>query len=114
MTDTTLPGPITQYLTSQIARDVDTAMGWFADDAEVTDEGKTYRGPDEIRAWLGSAASEYTYTTELTGVRKVDDRTYTATHRLEGNFPGGTADLDFTFTLTDERITRLVITPVRE
>ncbi|MFF0342805.1 nuclear transport factor 2 family protein [Kribbella sp. NPDC004875] len=107
---TTLPEPISQYLASHIARDIDAAMRWYADDAEVTDEGKTYRGRDEIRTWLASAASEYTYTTELTGVRRINDHTYVATHHLEGNFPGETADLDFTFTLHDNLITALTIT----
>jgi hypothetical protein len=31
--------------------------------------------------------------------------------RLTGNFPGGTADLKFDFTIADEHITRLVIAP---
>lgn len=104
-----LPATITTYLVSHTARDLDAAMRWYADDAEVTDEGKPYRGRDEIRAWLGSAASEYTYTIDLIGARQVDDATYVATHHLEGNFPGGIADLDFTFTLQDGLITRLVI-----
>lgn len=104
-----LPDTLTKYLASHTARDVDTAMQWYADNAEVTDEGKTYRGHDEIRAWFGSAASEFTYTIELTGTRQVDQNTYVATHHLEGNFPGGTVDLDFTFTLQDDLIVRLVI-----
>ncbi|HWD84072.1 MAG TPA: nuclear transport factor 2 family protein, partial [Kribbella sp.] len=98
-----------QYLTAHIARDVDAAVRWYADDAEVTDDGRTYRGRDEIRAWLGDAAREYTYTTELTAVRRIDDHTYVAAHRLEGNFPGGVADLDFTFTIDNDLITALVI-----
>ncbi len=104
-----LPTTITAYLVSHTARDLDAAMRWYADDAEVIDEGKPYYGRDEIRAWLGSAASEYTYTIDLIGARQVDDTTYVATHHLEGNFPGGTVDLDFTFTLQDDLITRLVI-----
>lgn len=104
-----LPTTITAYLVSHTGRDLDAAMQWYAADAEVTDEGKTYHGRDEIRAWMGRSAAEYTYTTELTGARQVDDHTYVATHHLEGNFPGGTVDLDFTFTLEDDVITRLVI-----
>lgn len=104
-----LPTAITSYLTAHTTRDLDAAMGWYAADAEVTDEGKTYHGHDEIRAWLDRSASEYTYTTELIGARRLDDHTYVATHHLEGNFPGGTVDLDFTFTLKDDKITQLVI-----
>ena len=104
-----LPDTITKYLTAHTARDLDSAMQWYADDAEVTDDGKTYRGRDEIRDWLGRAAGEYTYTTELIGDRHVDDNTYVATHHLEGDFPGGSVDLDFTFTLKGDVIRRLVI-----
>jgi hypothetical protein len=104
-----LPDTITKYLISHVTRNVPAAMRRYADDAEVTDDGKTYRGHDEIRAWLAGAASEYSYTTELTSARQVDEQTYVATHHLEGNFPGGTVDLDFTFTLIDGVITRLVI-----
>lgn len=107
--DINLPATITQYLASHTARDIDAAMRWYTDDAEVTDDGKTYHGRDEIRAWLGRAGSEYTYTTELIGARQADRDTYVATHHLEGNFPGGAADLDFTFTLEDNLITNLVI-----
>jgi ketosteroid isomerase-like protein len=106
---TTLPAAITQYLKSHVARDVDGVMRWYASDAEVTDDGRTYRGRDEIRAWFTSATSEYTYTTELTGSRQVDERTYVAAQHLEGNFPGGTVDLDFTFTLNGDLIERLLI-----
>lgn len=104
-----LPDTITKYLISHVTRNVPAAMRWYADNAEVTDDGKTYRGHDEIRAWLASAASEYSYTTELTSARQVDEQTYVATHHLDGDFPGGTADLDFTFTLIGGRIARLVI-----
>ncbi|HEY9335402.1 MAG TPA: nuclear transport factor 2 family protein [Kribbella sp.] len=104
-----LPDTITKYLIGHVTRNVPAAMRWYTDDAEVTDDGKTYRGRDEIRAWLARSASEYSYTTELTSTRQVDEHTYVATHHLEGNFPGGTVDLDFTFTLVDGLISRLVI-----
>jgi hypothetical protein len=34
-----------------------------------------------------------------------------ATHRLEGDFPGGVAELDYRFTVDGDRITELVIAP---
>jgi hypothetical protein len=77
----------------------------------VTDEGRTYRGRTEIRAWLSRSASEYTYTIELTGARKLGDDRYDVMHHLEGNFPGGTADLRFRFTMHNREIARLVIEP---
>ena len=106
-----LPTAITTYLIAHLARDIDTVMAHYTPDAAVTDEGRTYHGPDEIRAWLSSAASEYTYTIERTGAAKIDDRHFDVVHHLEGNFPGGVADLHFRFTLRDALIARLVIEP---
>jgi ketosteroid isomerase-like protein len=104
-----LPEVITSYLEAHQARDLDRAIERYTADASVTDEGRTYNGPDEIRAWLSRSASEFTYTIEITGATKLSDDRYDVSHHLEGNFPGGTADLHFRFTLRDGRIARLVI-----
>ncbi|NIK61985.1 nuclear transport factor 2 family protein [Kribbella shirazensis] len=108
-----LPDTITRYLAAHTARDADAAIQWFADDATVTDEGRTHHGADEIHAWLSNGATEYTYTAELIAAHRPDAHTYVATHHLEGDFPGGTVDLDFVFTLddTDTTITSLAIAP---
>ena len=107
----TLPPVITGYLAAHQARDLDPALARYTDDAVVVDEGRTYRGKKEIRDWLGRAASEYTYTTELVAAQRVDDEHYVAVHHLEGDFPGGVVDLRFQFTLRDGRIAELVIEP---
>jgi SnoaL-like domain len=104
-----LPEVITTYLAAHQARDIDVAVGSYTADATVTDEGRTYHGPDEIGAWLSRSASEFTYTIELTGMTKIDDDRYDVRHHLEGNFPGGQVDLHFRFTLRDGSIARLVI-----
>ncbi len=106
-----LPQPISSYLVAHQARDLDAAVGYYTDDAIAVDEGHSYRGSREIRDWLATAASEYTYTIELTGASRIDDEHYVAMHHLEGNFPGGVADLQFKFTLRDGRISRLTIEP---
>ncbi|WP_405089470.1 nuclear transport factor 2 family protein [Micromonospora sp. NBC_01392] len=106
-----LPETITRYLTAHQARDIDTAIALYAPDATVTDEGRTHHGPEQIRAWLSRSTDEYTYTTELTAAAKLHDQHYDAVHHLAGNFPGGTADLHFRFTLRDGLIARLVIEP---
>ena len=108
---TELPEPIPTYLAAHLARDADTAIPCFTDDAVVVDEGRTHRGPEQIRAWLGRAASEYRYTTELVGASRLDDGRYDALHHLEGDFPGGAVDLHFRFALRDGRIAALVIEP---
>lgn len=106
-----LPAVITGYLAAQHARDADAAVAACTGDAVVTDDGRTYRGPDEIHAWVRDAASEYRYTTELIAAARVDDAHYDVSHHLEGDFPGGVADLHYRFTLRGTAIARLVIAP---
>jgi hypothetical protein len=106
-----LPELISRYLLAHEARDLDAAVDCYTEDATVIDEGITYSGPRQIRDWLAKSASEYTYTIELTGARRIDDQRYVAVHHLEGNFPGGVVDLQFTFTLRDGRIEQLTIAP---
>jgi hypothetical protein len=106
-----LPEIITSYLKAHQARDLDVAVHSYEPDARVTDEDRTYDGLAEIREWLSRSADEYTYTIEMTGASKLDEDRYDVTHHLEGNFPGGTADLHFRFTLRNGKIARLVIEP---
>lgn len=110
-TTTNLPAVIDTYLTAHQARDVDTAIAMYADDATVTDEGRTHHGLAEVRHWLANAASEYTYTIELTETRRIDEDRWIATHHLEGDFPGGVVDLNYDFTLRDGKILQLTIAP---
>ena len=77
----------------------------------MTDEGRAFRGTQEILGFLRHSVSEFTYTTELTGARRVDDEHWVAVNHLEGDFPGGVVDLAYRFTLAGDRIAELVIAP---
>jgi hypothetical protein len=77
----------------------------FAEHASVTDEGQTMVGREAIEAWLRAASTKYTYTATVIG--HTDGHLFA---RLEGNFPGGVADLDYSYELDETgRIARLVI-----
>ncbi|MFD2796699.1 nuclear transport factor 2 family protein [Promicromonospora vindobonensis] len=106
-----LPDVVAAHLAAHEARDADRELVCYADDAVVSDDGQTYRGRAEIRAWLSRAAGEYTYTSTLTGVRQEDADHWTAVRHLEGDFPGGVVDLRYRYTLAAGRITSLVIAP---
>ncbi|WP_251016860.1 nuclear transport factor 2 family protein [Streptomyces sp. ISL-1] len=93
------------------AHDTPTAVTAFTGDAMVIDDGGTYEGTAAIEGWLDRAATEFTYTIRLTDAQQTDTTHYLATHHLEGNFPGGTIDLRYQFTLRDDLIERLVIEP---
>jgi ketosteroid isomerase-like protein len=106
-----LPAVIRTYLDAHRNSDVAAAVAAFAADAVVIDEGRTYQGRAEIAAWLSSAGTEYTYTTEFRHATVTGATACDVVQHLEGNFPGGVADLHFRFTLDGESIGRLVIEP---
>src|SRR5438132_817167 len=108
---TSAPDVITRYFAAQSARDFETLLTLFADDAEVIDEGQTRRGANEIRAWRENVASVYEYTTQLVGLKATSEEHYVARVHLEGNFPGGTVDLRYRFTIAGDSISRLEIAP---
>ncbi|TFV66947.1 UNVERIFIED_ORG: nuclear transport factor 2 family protein [Bacillus sp. AZ43] len=106
-----LPATVRGFLTAHVARDVDAALAVFTPTAVVTDEGETFRGTDEIRRFLLHSGAEFTYTTELIGAERVDDTHWVAVNRLEGDFPGGVAELAYRFSLDGELVAELVIAP---
>ncbi|WP_328629489.1 nuclear transport factor 2 family protein [Streptomyces sp. NBC_00353] len=111
ITPDVLPEVITRYLEAHHAHDTATAVTAFAGDATVIDDGNTYQGTAAIEQWLGRSATEFTYTAHLIGTQQTDTTHYIATHHLEGNFPGGTIDLRYQFTLHDDLIEHLAIEP---
>lgn len=106
-----LPGTIRTYLAAHTASDVEEALAAFTTTAVVVDDGSTYRGTDDIRRFLSKAGAEFTFTTELIGAQRVDDAHWVATHRLEGDFPGGVVELRYRFALAGDLIAELVIAP---
>ncbi|WP_210569127.1 nuclear transport factor 2 family protein [Streptomyces sp. GESEQ-4] len=110
-TQDTLPEVITRYLNAHRAHDTAGAITAFTREATVIDDGHTYEGAEAIGEWLDRSATEFSYTIHLTGAQQTDATRYIATHHLEGDFPGGTVDLRYQFTLHDGLIERLVIEP---
>jgi pimeloyl-ACP methyl ester carboxylesterase len=104
-----LPATIRNYLGAHAARDTEAALRAFAPTAVVVDQGESFRGTEEIIGFLREAGAEFSYTTELISARRIDDAHWVATNRLEGDFPGGVADLDYRFTMNGELIAELVI-----
>lgn len=102
---------IRRYFELDTDRDIDAILALFSADATVIDEGETRRGITAIRAWQIGPASKYTYTTQILDTVAVEPDRYVTTGRLTGDFPGGTAELKWDFTVAGGRITRLVIAP---
>ncbi|WP_098955967.1 nuclear transport factor 2 family protein [Pseudonocardia sp. N23] len=104
-----LPTAVRDFLAAHIAGDADTASAFLVEDVVLVDQGETVRGREKAHAFLRDAGSEFEYTTEQTGARRVDDAHWVVTVRLEGTFPGGVAELDYRFALRDDLVAELVI-----
>ncbi len=107
-----LPAAAARYFDAHDRHDVEAALAQFAPDATVRDESRTHAGHHEIRSWLASAGRQYTYTRTPLGAQQQADGAWIVRNRLDGNFPGGTADLAYRFTFHDDgRISELLIAP---
>lgn len=106
-----LPETVKTYLTAQDNGENATVLATFTPDAVVTDEGHDHAGREQIEAWLNGPAGQFTFTTEFIGATTADADHVDVRQRLEGNFPGGVADLHYRFTLAAGLISRLVIEP---
>ena len=104
-----LPTTVRDFLAASTVHDADTASSFLVEDVVIVDQNETFRGRDEVYAFLRDAGAEFEYTTEQIGARRVDDDHWVVTLRLEGTFPGGVADLDYRFTLRGNLVAELVI-----
>ena len=104
-----LPAVIRDYLQAHTARDADTAIRAFTTDAVVRDQDEVFRGTEEVLDFLRHAGAEFTYTTELRGAERTDDEHWVALVHIEGDFPGGVADLRYAFVLDGGLIGELTI-----
>ena len=106
-----VPDVVGRYFVLDADREIESIVALFTDDATVVDEGETRHGTTAIRAWQTGPASQYTYTTDVLGTDTLTADRFVVTGRLTGNFPGGTAELKWNFTVAGDRISQLVIAP---
>jgi ketosteroid isomerase-like protein len=103
------PSVVTRYFAAADARDFTGLANCFTSDGFVVDEGTAYRGRDEIIGWRQDLAGKWTFTTTVTGSDPVSSTEFRVHARVEGNFPGGVADLTYRFVLQDDAIAELSI-----
>jgi hypothetical protein len=108
MTDTA-PPVVTRYLAAATAAEFAVLAECFETTGTVVDEGRTYHGRDEIVGWRESLANKWVFTTTVTASEPIDADSYRVKVRVEGNFPGGVADLTYRFSLRDDLIVSLSI-----
>ena len=103
-----LPTTIRAFLEAQETRDPESALALLTPQAVIADVGESFTGEKELRRFIVEAGAEFTVTTDITKVAR-DGEVWVVSEHLEGDFPGGKADLDYRFTLQGERIERLDI-----
>jgi hypothetical protein len=106
---TTAPDVITRYLKAADEQDFQALADCFTPAGTVLDEGHTYSGREEIIGWREALIGKYTYTSTVTGSEMVTGDEHRVTVRVEGDFPGGVADLTYTFILAGGLIAALKI-----
>jgi len=104
-----LPDVVGRYLTAHDHRDTDGALAAFTPGARVHDDGHDYVGTDEIRYWLASASTGFTYTRVLVEATAIGTNQWQVLNHLEGNFPGAAVDLRYRFVVAGDLISELVI-----
>jgi hypothetical protein len=103
-----LPFAVAGYVSAERVKNASAIPTLFTSDAIVRDENQEYRGVDAIDQWWRDAQRKYRYKMEALGAR-VEDGTVIVQARLTGDFPGNTADVDYTFTLDGDKIASLTI-----
>lgn len=106
-----IPQVITAYQAAHDRRDVTTALGQFAGDAVVVDDGHTYVGIAGVETFLRTAAAEYSFSRTLISAAQLAPDLWRVTNHIEGDFPGGQVDLAYDFRLADGLIAHLTIAP---
>ena len=98
-----LPKPIVTYLAAVDAKDASKLALCFSDDAVVHDEGGDYHGRDAIKAWSEETQRKYNYALEALDT-SVTGKTVRVRARVTGSFPGSPIELDYLFTLANDKI----------
>lgn len=106
---TSTPAVVTRYFAAADASDFTGLADCFTEAGFVVDEGTTYQGPAAIIGWRESLAGKWTYTSTVTGSESISPSEYRVHVHLEGDFPGGVAELTYRFALQGDAIAELSI-----
>lgn len=103
-----LPPLLKSYVDAVNKHDVDAMLVAFSETATVRDEGKTYTGHADIRAWMAETTRKYRVMVEVSDVARTGD-TFKIAMLVSGNFPGSPATLHYVFELGDGLIAGMAV-----
>jgi ketosteroid isomerase-like protein len=99
---------INGYINASNAHDVKSILACFSDDAVVHDEGETLRGKESIEGWIVKTIEKYKFQFKPLRI-KVDDPEVVVAVEVSGTFDGSPVNLDYHFTVENEKILSLKI-----
>jgi ketosteroid isomerase-like protein len=102
------PSVVEAWFAAHEGQQTDAELTTMTDDVVIIDQDETYRGLEAARGWISGSSREFTYTTTVLASAS-DGNATVVTARLEGDFPGGRADLSYRFVLAGDRISALTI-----
>jgi len=108
MTLAGVPDVVKAYLAADAAGDADALALCFDEDGLVHDEAHDYRGRNAIRSWNTETKAKYRYTLEPLDASAGGDVIRLGV-RLTGEFPGSPVEVDYTFTLANDKIASLTV-----
>ncbi|QKD02196.1 nuclear transport factor 2 family protein [Mesorhizobium loti] len=103
----TTPEPIRRFVEATNEGDTEAFLGTFADDASLTDWGRSFQGRDEIARWNQSDNIGVRSHLSIVSVTPADGN-YRVRIAVKGK--GFNGEGDMTFTLDGDHIASLVIT----
>lgn len=100
---------IAAYIAAANARDTSRIGSFFAEDANVFDEGHHRIGTQAIAQWMQDTAQRYEPRVEVLGVQQRTGKVLVH-NRISGTFPGSPLELRYMFRLNEQgKIARLDI-----
>lgn len=103
-----LPGIIAEFLRSKNNYNSEEFVACFTKDAIVQDEGREICGTAAIKKWIEESNEKYHDTVVAQGLNKCGNDTVLSA-QVSGDFEGSPVLLNFHFTISEEKISRLHI-----
>jgi ketosteroid isomerase-like protein len=101
--------PIIQsYVDASNAHDVKSIVACFAHEAVVRDENATRRGKINIERWITETIDKYKFHFKPLSTEYHANETVVSVE-VSGRFPSSPVTLDYHFTVTNEKISSLII-----
>lgn len=106
--NTRLPQVIDDYFHAANEGLIDDAATCFALNARVHDENHDYIGRKAIREWVHDTTNQFHPKVAIQHLSQARDG-FLVSGLVSGEFPGSPVELEYTFTIFDEKITYLTI-----